>query len=61
MRVRTVVLLAVMTAFWFYGFLDQMYSREAAMRYLALSMLLVAGLVAWKIPHPRRRKFRDRR
>ena len=60
MRVRTVVLLAVMTAFWFYGFLDQTHSREAAMRYLALSMLIVAAVVVWKIPHPRRRKFRDR-
>ncbi len=60
MRTGTIVLLAVMTAFWLYGFVDQMHSREAAMRYLAFSMFVVAAVVSWKIPHPRRRKFRDR-
>lgn len=60
MRVGTVVLLAVMSALWFFGFLDQLHSREAAMRYLAFSMLIVAAVVCWKIPHPRRRRFRDR-
>ena len=60
MRVGTFVLLALMSALWFYGFIDQMHSRDAAMRYLAFSMLIVAAIVSWKIPHPRRRRFRDR-
>ncbi len=60
MRLGTAVLLALLSAAWFYGFIDQMHSREAAMRYLTFSMFIVAVVVAWKIPHPRRRKFRDR-
>jgi hypothetical protein len=60
MRIGTVVLLAALSALWFYGLLDQMHSREAAMRYLAFSMFIVAAVVSWKIPHPRRRRFRDR-
>ena len=60
MRLGTLILLALMSALWFYGFIDQMHSREAGMRYLALSMLIVAAVVSWKIPHPRRRRFRDR-
>lgn len=60
MRVGTIVLLAVMAALWMFGFIDQMHSRDAAMCYLAFSMLIVAAVVTWKIPHPRRRKFRDR-
>lgn len=61
MRIGTVVLLGLVSALWIYGFIDQMHSREAAMRYLAFSMLIVAAVVTWKIPHPRRRRFRDRR
>lgn len=60
MRLGTVLLLTFLSAAWFYGFTDQMHSREAAMRYLTFSMFIVAIVVAWKIPHPRRRRFRDR-
>ena len=60
MRVGTMVLLVLMSALWFYGFVDQMHSRDAAMRYLAFSMLIVAAIVSWKIPRSRRRRFRDR-
>ena len=53
MRLRHVVLLAVMSALWIFGLWDQMYSGEAVMRYLALSLVLVAiGVWRWQ---PRRK------
>jgi hypothetical protein len=53
-----VALLAVMSALWLYGLLDQLYSAEAIMRYLALSMALVA-IGAWRW-QPRRLRVRSR-
>jgi hypothetical protein len=62
MRTQMVVLSAVMAAFWLYGLLGQLHSRDAAMRYLALSAAIVAVCV-WRLrPLPAlRRRFRDRR
>jgi hypothetical protein len=62
MRVRVVVLSGVMSAFWIYGLLGQLHSKDAAMRYLALSAAIVAVFV-WRLqPRPAlRRRFRDRR
>jgi hypothetical protein len=62
MRTRTVVLSAVMFAFWLYGLLEQLHSKDAAMRYLALSAAIVAVFV-WRLqPRPAlRRRVRDRR
>lgn len=42
MSVGTVVLLAVFSAFWIYGLIEQFYVEGAPMRYLALSLALVA-------------------
>lgn len=58
MRVGMVALLAVMSALWLYGLLGQLYSAEAMMRYLALSMALVA-IGAWRW-QPRRLRVRSR-
>jgi hypothetical protein len=56
-----VALLAVMSALWLYGLLGQLYSAEAMMRYLALSMALVAfGAWRWQ-PRRLRVRSRDRR
>ena len=61
MRVGMVALLAVMSALWLYGLLGQFYSAEAMMRYLALSMALVAiGAGRWQ-PRRLRVRSRDRR
>jgi len=62
MRTQMVVLSAVMAAFWLYGLLGQLHSKDAAMRYLALSAAIVAVFV-WRLrPLPAlRRRFRDRR
>jgi hypothetical protein len=62
MRVRTVVLLAFLTALWIVGLIGQLHSSEAAMRYLALSLAIVAVAV-WRMPvkAAQRRRFRDRR
>jgi len=61
MRVKMVALLAVMSALWIYGLLGQFYSGEALMRYLALSMALVAiGAWRWQ-PRKLRVRSRDRR
>ncbi len=59
MRVGTVLLLAAMSALWIFGLLDQMYSKESAMRYLALSLLLVA-IGAWRWQPRRKLKARKR-
>jgi hypothetical protein len=62
MSVRTVVLMACFTALWIAGLVGQFYSAEAVMRYLALSMALVAVCV-WRMePRPvLRRIFRNAR
>ena len=62
MRMRTVALLAVMSALWIYGLLGQIHSSEAGMRYLALSAAIVAvGVLRWKPRPALRRRGRDRR
>lgn len=62
MSTRTVVLSAVMSAFWLYGLFGQLHSKDAAMRYLALSAAIVAVFVwRWRPRPALRRRFRDRR
>ena len=61
MNARTVVLLAVFSALWLFGLIGQVYSGEAAMRYLALSMAILAvGVWRWQ-PRPALRRSRYRR
>ena len=62
MKVRTVVLLAFLTALWIIGLIGQLHSAEAAMRYLALSLAIVA-FALWRMPvkPALRRRFRDRK
>ena len=61
MRMRTVALLAVMSALWIFGLLGQIHSAEAGMRYLALSAAIVAvGVWRWKPRPALRRRWRDR-
>ena len=42
MSVGTVVLLAVFSAFWIFGLMEQFYVEGAPMRYLALSLAVIA-------------------
>ena len=62
MRTQTVVMSALMSAFWLYGLLGQLHSKDAVMRYLALSAAIVAVYV-WRLqPKPAlRRRVRDQR
>lgn len=62
MKVRTVVLLAFLTALWIIGLISQLHSAEAVMRYLALSLAIVA-VALWRMPvkPALRRRFRDRK
>ena len=61
MTIGNVVLHAVLSACWICGLISQMDSREALMRYLACSMVLLAAVVWSKAPVLlRRRRFRDR-
>jgi len=56
------VLTAVLAAFWLQGLVSQLYSAEAAMRYLVLSLALVAvGVWRWRPSPVLRRRIRDRR
>jgi hypothetical protein len=62
MKVRTVVLLAGLSALWLIGLIGQLHSTDAALRYLVLSLAIVAiGL--WRMPVKQavRRRFRDRK
>ena len=62
MSARMVILLACLSAFWIFGLLGQLHSGEAVMRYLALSLALVAaGVWRWRPQPAMRRRFRDRR
>jgi hypothetical protein len=60
MTVQTIVISAVMFAFWLFGLIEQLYSKDAIMRYLALSAAVVAVFV-WRLrPRPAlRRRPRD--
>ena len=61
MNARMIVLLAIFSALWLFGLIGQVYSAEAAMRYLALSMAILAvGVWRWQ-PRPALRRSRDRR
>ena len=66
MRMGAVVLYAVLAAFWLLGLWNQLHSTHSAMRYLALSLGLVA-IAVWRW-QPRRKlqpqehdRQRDRR
>ena len=62
MSTRLVILLAFLSALWIAGLLGQFHSAEAVMRYLALSLAVVAvGVWRWKPKLAPRRRFRDRR
>jgi hypothetical protein len=62
MKAWTVVLLAVLSALWLIGLIGQLHSSDAALRYLVLSLAIVAiGL--WRMPVKQavRRRFRDKK
>ena len=62
MKMRTVVLLAGLSALWLIGLIGQLHSSEAALRYLVLSLAIVAiGLWRMPVKQVARRKFRDRK
>jgi hypothetical protein len=60
---RMIVLSAFLAALWIFGLIGQSYSGEATMRYLALSMIIIAVAV-WRMePRPAllRRRSSERR
>jgi hypothetical protein len=62
MSVRMVVAVAVLSAVWLFGLVGQFHSAEAGMRYLALSMAILAfGAWRWQPTPALRRRWRDRR
>jgi len=62
MNVRMVALLACLSALWIFGLIGQLHSGEATMRYLALSLVLVAfGVWRWRPQPALQRRVRDRR
>jgi hypothetical protein len=62
MSARIIVLLAFLAALWLFGLIGQFHSGEAAMRYLALSMVILAvGVWRWQPRPALRRRNRDRR
>jgi hypothetical protein len=61
MSPRMIVLLAFLSALWIFGLVGQFHSAEAGMRYLALSMVIVAiGVWRWQPRPALRRRYRDR-
>lgn len=61
MSPRMIVLLAFLAALWIFGLVGQFHSAEAGMRYLALSMAILAvGVWRWKPLPALRRRNRDR-
>jgi hypothetical protein len=55
-------MLAFLAALWLFGLIGQVYSGEAAMRYLALSMAILAvGVWRWQPRAALRQRYRDRR
>ena len=62
MNVRMIVLLGFLSALWIFGLVGQLHSAEAGMRYLALSMAILAvGVWRWQPGPLSRRRYRDRR
>ena len=62
MSTRVIVFLAFLSALWLFGLIGQFYSAEAAMRYLALSMAILAvGVWRWQPRPALRRRQRDHR
>jgi hypothetical protein len=62
MSVRMVILVAALSAAWLFGLIGQFHSAEAAMRYLVLSMAILAfGVWRWQPTPALRRRWRDRR
>ena len=58
---RMIVFSAVLAALWLFGLIGQFHSAEAAMRYLALSMAILAvGVWRWQPRPALRRRNRDR-
>jgi hypothetical protein len=56
-----IVLLAFFSALWIFGLVAQFHSAEAGMRYIALSMVIVAiGVWRWQPRPALRRRYRDR-
>jgi hypothetical protein len=56
-----VVLVAFLSALWLYGLVGQFHSAESGMRYLALSMAILAfGVWRWQPKPALRRRLRDR-
>ncbi len=61
MNIRMVVLLAFLAALWLFGLVGQFHSAEAGMRYLALSMVILAvGVWRWQPRPALRRRYPDR-
>ena len=56
MSVGTVVVLAVFSALWIYGLIDQLHSDTSLMRYLAFSLALVAFGVYRLTPRKKKEK-----
>ena len=62
MNTRMIILLAFLAALWIFGLVGQFHSAEAGMRYLALSMVILAiGVWRWQPRPALLRRFRDRR
>jgi|KBSMisStandDraft_5_1062788.scaffolds.fasta_scaffold466327_1 hypothetical protein len=62
MRVGMIALSALMSALWIFGLLDQLHSAHATMRYLALSLAIVAVAVwLWQPKPALQERFRNRR
>lgn len=61
MSSRMIVLLAFLAALWLFGLAGQLHSAETGMRYLALSMAILAVAVwRWQPRQALRRRYRDR-
>jgi len=61
MNIRVIVLSAFLAALWIFGLVGQFHSAEAGMRYLALSMVILAvGVWRWQPRPALRRRYGDR-